>query len=137
MVPENYRNYDATKYRKEELRPFLKLTTPVVVDAMYGIHNLFQNSGKKMVGYAFTCRIQHGDWLWVCKACDAMDEGDVLIIDMGGTDSVACWGDLSNAGLMNRKGTGGGWRYPRYRRLAGHGGAHLLPSDSAQCRQSP
>ena len=112
MVPENYRNYDATKYIKEELRPFLKLTTPVVVDAMnrmgamYGIHNLFQNSGKKMVGYAFTCRIQHGDWLWVCKACDAMDEGDVLIIDMGGTDSVACWGDLSNAGLMNRKGTG-------------------------------
>jgi 3-hexulose-6-phosphate synthase/6-phospho-3-hexuloisomerase len=111
-VPQNYRNYDATQYVKEELRPFLDLTTPVVTDAMnrlgamYGIHNLFQNSGMKMVGTAFTCRIQHGDWLWVCKACDAMNEGDVLIIDMGGTESVGCWGDLSNAGLMNRRGTG-------------------------------
>ena len=112
MVPENYRNYDATKYIKEELRPFLKLTTPVVADAMnrlggmYGIHNLFQFSGKKMIGYAYTCRIQHGDWLWVCKAIDEMSEGDVLIVDMGGTESVACWGDLSNAGVMNRRGTG-------------------------------
>jgi regulator of RNase E activity RraA len=109
MKPE-YTNYQYMKYIHKDLKPFLELTTPVVTDAMnrqgamYGLHHLFE--GKQLLGFAFTCRLLHGDWLWVCKAIDSLHEGDVLVVDMGGTESVSCWGDLSNAGLINRHGTG-------------------------------
>ncbi|MFQ5761907.1 MAG: RraA family protein [Candidatus Bathyarchaeia archaeon] len=102
--------YDPTKNIRKELKEILNYTTPVVSDvmnrqgAMYGVNALFQ--GMKMVGPAFTLRTLHGDWLWVCKACDAANRGDVLVIDMGGTSSVAVWGDLSAWGFINRGGVG-------------------------------
>lgn len=105
-----YTNYDPTKNVLEELRPFLDLTTPVVTDAMnrlggmYGLHNLIP--GKQMLGPAYTVRLLHGDWLAFCKAVDMMKPGGVVVIDMGGTESVSCHGDLSNAGLINMKATG-------------------------------
>lgn len=105
-----YTNYDPIPNVLEELRPFLELTTPVVTDAMnrmggmYGLHQLLP--GKQMLGTAYTVRLLHGDWLWFCKAVDAMGPGGVMVIDMGGTDSVSCHGDLSNAGLINMKATG-------------------------------
>jgi regulator of RNase E activity RraA len=107
-----YTNYDPAKNVREELRPFLELTTPVVTDAMnrrgamYGLHCLLP--GKQMLGPAKTCRILQGDWWWVCKAIDEMEPepGQVLVVDMGGTESVSIHGDLSNAGLINVKATG-------------------------------
>jgi regulator of RNase E activity RraA len=102
--------YDPSKNISKDLREFLKYTTPVVTDAMnrqgamYGVNALLP--GMKMIGRAFTLRTLHGDWLWVCKACDAANKGDVLVIDMGGTDSVALWGDLSCWGFINRGGVG-------------------------------
>lgn len=106
----NYVNYDPLPNVPEELRPFLDLTTPVVSDAlnrqggMYGLHNLFE--GKQMLGYAYTCRILAGDWWWFCKAIDEMSPGQVMVVDLGGGESVSVHGDLSNAGLINMKATG-------------------------------
>ena len=102
--------YDPSKNISGDLKEFLNYTTPVVSDAMnrqgamYGVNALLP--GMKMVGRAFTLRTLHGDWLWVCKACDAASPGDVLVIDMGGTYSVAVWGDLSTWGFINRGGVG-------------------------------
>lgn len=105
-----YTDYDPEAAIPEELRGFLELTTPVITDAMgrlgamYGTHCLLP--GKPMIGYAKTVRILHGDWLWVCKAIDEMEPGQVLVVDMGGTESVSIHGDLSNAGLINAKACG-------------------------------
>ncbi len=58
--------------------------------------------GVKMVGRAFTVRTFPGDWAKPVEAIDLADEGDILVIDVGGI-GPAVWGELATNSAMQRK----------------------------------
>jgi regulator of RNase E activity RraA len=51
--------------------------------------------GGRVVGTALTVRLPDGDLECIVPAVDMLQPGDVLVIDHGGRDSLACWGDLT------------------------------------------
>jgi len=58
------------------------------------IHPLFP--GVHVVGTAITVRLPDGDLEPIVPAVDLLQPGDVLVIDHGGRDSLACWGELTS-----------------------------------------
>jgi len=56
----------------------------------------------KILGRAVTVRTCPGDWAKPVEAIDVANEGDVLVIDAGGT-SPAIWGELATHSARNRK----------------------------------
>src|SRR5262245_61695196 len=49
-----------------------------------------------VVGTAITVSLPDGDLEAVVPAVDMVEAGDVLVIDHGGRESVACWGELTS-----------------------------------------
>jgi len=56
----------------------------------------------KMVGRAFTVRTYPGDWAKPVEAVDAANEGDVIVIDVGGV-GPAVWGELATNSCLAKK----------------------------------
>jgi 4-hydroxy-4-methyl-2-oxoglutarate aldolase len=52
-------------------------------------------SGGLVVGTALTVRLPDGDLECIVPAVDMLQPGDVLVIDHGGRESLACWGELT------------------------------------------
>jgi 4-hydroxy-4-methyl-2-oxoglutarate aldolase len=52
---------------------------------------------SRMAGTAFTVQCFLGDTVAVLKAIDLAQPGDVLVIDIGGTDRATAWGGSSSA----------------------------------------
>lgn len=95
------------KYGQEELvKAFERVTTPNVADAqhkkgvMKGIVPRI-NRNAKMVGRALTVQTAKGDWAKPVEAIDRAGEGDVIIIDAGGSD-IAVWGELASLSCRMR-----------------------------------
>lgn len=88
------------KYGQEELfEAFSKASTCNIADAqhkggvMKGILPRI-NHGVKMVGRAITVQTTKGDWAKPVEAIDRASEGDVIVIDVGGSD-IAVFGELA------------------------------------------
>ena len=89
------------KYSLGELyQAFAKVSTPNIADAqhkrgvMSEIHPYIAH-GQRMVGRALTVQTAKGDWAKPVEAIDRAKEGDVIVIDAGGSD-VAVWGELAS-----------------------------------------
>jgi 4-hydroxy-4-methyl-2-oxoglutarate aldolase len=55
-----------------------------------------------IVGTAITVRLPEGDLEATVPAVDMLQPGDVLVIDHGGRESVACWGELTSLAAKAR-----------------------------------
>ena len=64
------------------------------------IHSIFR--GAHVVGTAITVRLPDGDLEPIVPAVDMLRPGDVLVIDHGGRDSLACWGELTSLAAKQR-----------------------------------
>lgn len=88
------------KYGEGEIALALsKVSSCNVADAMHKagvmrrIHPRIDH-GVKMVGRALTVQTSKGDWAKPVEAIDRAEEGDVLVIDAGGSE-IACFGELA------------------------------------------
>jgi 3-hexulose-6-phosphate synthase/6-phospho-3-hexuloisomerase len=76
----------------------LKVSTSNISDGSHRAVGLAEltavTSGVKMVGRALTVRCYPGDWAKPVEAIDIAEEGQVLVIDAGGT-GPAVWGELA------------------------------------------
>jgi regulator of RNase E activity RraA len=64
------------------------------------IRPLFPN--VQLVGTAITVRLPDGDLEALVPAVDMLEAGDVLVIDHGGRESLACWGELTSLAAKQR-----------------------------------
>lgn len=84
----------------------MKVSTANISDAMHrsgdlkGIYPVVQ--GVKMAGQAVTVRTYPGDWAKTVEAIDVTNEGDVIVIDAGGT-GPAVWGELATNSCLQKK----------------------------------
>ena len=58
--------------------------------------------GAHVVGTAITVRLPDGDLEPIVAAVDMLQAGDVLVIDHGGRESRACWGELTSLAAKQR-----------------------------------
>lgn len=58
--------------------------------------------GARLAGRAFTVQCFLGDTTAVIKAIDVARPGDVLVVDIGGTDRATAWGASSSAAAKRR-----------------------------------
>ncbi|MDR0791055.1 MAG: orotidine 5'-phosphate decarboxylase [Methanomassiliicoccaceae archaeon] len=95
----------ARKYGETELfEAFTRVSTPNISDAYHKqgvIKGLVGhlNPGQRMVGRALTVQTANGDWAKPVEAIDRANEGDVIVISVGGGD-VAVWGELASESAM-------------------------------------
>jgi 3-hexulose-6-phosphate synthase/6-phospho-3-hexuloisomerase len=89
------------KYDQADLaQAFSRVSTPNIADAqhkrgvMMGIQPRIKRN-QKMVGRALTVQTAKGDWAKPVEAIDRAKEGDVIVVDAGGSD-VAVWGELAS-----------------------------------------
>ena len=92
------------------IREILKKVT--TADLSHGNHNmpglegiLPIQPGLKMVGPAVTVRTYPGDFAKPVEAIDVAREGDVIVIDAGGT-GPAIWGELASNSAVRKKVSG-------------------------------
>ncbi len=89
------------KYR-DPLGILAKVSTANISDAMHrsghmeGIKPVSGiDAGVRVVGRAVTVRTYPGDWAKPVEAVDIAEEGDIIVIDSGGTGK-AVWGELAS-----------------------------------------
>ncbi len=89
------------KYSQSDLREaFARVSTPNIADAqhkrgvMLGLLPHLKH-GQRMVGKVLTVQTAKGDWAKPVEAIDHAEEGDVIVIDAGGSD-IAVWGELAS-----------------------------------------
>jgi len=87
---------------------FNKVSTANISDALHRsgwLRDIFPViEGIKMAGKAITVRTYPGDWAKPVEAIDLAEEGDVIVIDAGGT-GPAVWGELAtNSGVIKKIG---------------------------------
>lgn len=58
--------------------------------------------GAHVIGSAITVRLPDGDLEALVPAVDLLEPGDVLVIDHGGRESMACWGELTSLAAAKR-----------------------------------
>jgi 3-hexulose-6-phosphate synthase/6-phospho-3-hexuloisomerase len=84
----------------------LKLSSANVSDGSHraeGIAGLFPvYSNMKLIGNAVTVRTLPGDWAKPVEAIDVAKEGDVIVVDAGGT-GPAVWGELATRSALIKK----------------------------------
>src|SRR4051794_22587464 len=56
----------------------------------------------QVVGTAITVKLPDGDLEALVPAVDMLEAGDVLVIDHGGRESLACWGELTSLAALGR-----------------------------------
>ncbi len=84
----------------------MKLSTANISDgghraeSITGLNPIYQN--MKLVGNAVTVRTYPGDWAKPVEAIDVAREGDVIVIDAGGT-GPAVWGELATHSALQKK----------------------------------
>lgn len=96
----------AKKYGEEDLfEAFNRVSTCNISDAfhkqgvMFGILPQSLAHRQKMVGRALTVQTTNGDWAKPVEAIDRANEGDVIVVDVGGAP-VAVWGELASHSAM-------------------------------------
>ena len=91
----------------ENIRETLsKVSTANISDAGHrakcieGLYPIYQNI--KLIGAAVTVRTYPGDWAKPVEAIDTAKEGNVIVIDAGGT-GPAIWGELATHSALQKK----------------------------------
>ena len=89
------------KYSQSDLmEAFARVSMPNIADAqhkkgvMLGLSPHIKH-GQRMVGRVLTVQTAKGDWAKPVEAIDRAKDGDVIVIDAGGSD-VAVWGELAS-----------------------------------------
>mgnify|MGYP005657115563 CR=1 FL=1 len=97
------------KKYKNPLEVFQKVSTANISDAMHRsgyLEGIVPRSGvgagTRMVGRAVTVRTYPGDWAKPVEAIDVAKEGEVIVIDCGGTGD-AVWGELASQSCLRKK----------------------------------
>ncbi|HIE33888.1 MAG TPA: bifunctional hexulose-6-phosphate synthase/ribonuclease regulator [Candidatus Altiarchaeales archaeon] len=88
---------------------FQKVSTANISDAMHRsgfLEGIMPRSGvetgTRMVGRAVTVRTYPGDWAKPVEAIDIAKEGEVIVIDCGGTGD-AVWGELASQSCLMKR----------------------------------
>ena len=68
---------------------------------MYGIVPQSLQHKQRMVGRALTVQTANGDWAKPVEAIDKAQEGDVLVVDVGG-GPTAIWGELASCSAIGK-----------------------------------
>lgn len=68
---------------------------------LHGVQPLFRPI--RLLGNAVTVRIPHIDSSAISQAMELVQPGDVLVIDMSGDDSRACWGEFRTYAALTKK----------------------------------
>ncbi|MDI3483138.1 MAG: 3-hexulose-6-phosphate synthase / 6-phospho-3-hexuloisomerase [Candidatus Methanomethylophilaceae archaeon] len=95
------------KYIEEELHiAFSKVSTCNIADAQhkYGVMRGIVpriGHGTRVAGRAITVQTANGDWAKPVEAIDRADEGDIIVVDVGGGE-IAVWGELATRSAINR-----------------------------------
>ncbi len=96
---------DLYKKHLDPLVAYSKVSTANISDALHrsgemqGIRDV---CGQRMCGRAVTVRTSGGDWAKPVEAIDVAGEGDVIVIDAGGS-TIAVWGELASESAKKRK----------------------------------
>ncbi|MBO1305723.1 hypothetical protein JZO70_06115 [Enterococcus sp. 669A] len=61
------------------------------------------SSGVKLAGPAITVKLRPADNLMLHKAIDIAKEGDIIIVDTGGTENYSIMGDLMSSAAFKKK----------------------------------
>jgi len=98
---------DTTLYKKytDPLKAFRNVSTANISDAMHRsgqMEGLREYSPGKIVGTAVTVRTYPGDWAKPVEAIDVAKEGDVIVVDAGGS-GIAVWGELASQSCITKK----------------------------------
>ncbi|WP_347272672.1 3-hexulose-6-phosphate synthase [Candidatus Kuenenia sp.] len=92
--------------REDVRNAFMKLSTANISDGRHrakSIVGLYPvNPSVKLIGTAVTVRTYPGDWAKPVEAIDIAKEGDVIVIDAGGT-GPAVWGELATHSAIQKK----------------------------------
>lgn len=95
------------KYR-DPLKILKKVSTANISDAMHRSGNMEGikpvsgiDTDERIVGRAVTVRTYPGDWAKPVEAIDVAGEGDLIVIDSGGTGK-AVWGELASCSCKRR-----------------------------------
>jgi len=99
-----------TLYKRVSIKDIYKIlklvSTPNISDAMHRTGDLKEIKqiveGTKLAGKAITVRTYPGDWAKPVEAIDIAEEGDVIVIDSGGT-GPAVWGELATESAIQKK----------------------------------
>ena len=101
LDPNLVQNELIKKYSRSDLmEAFSRVSTPNIADAqhkkgvMLGLLPHIKR-GQRMVGRVLTVQTAKGDWAKPVEAIDRAIDGDVIVIDAGGSD-VAVWGELAS-----------------------------------------
>lgn len=97
-------------YKKytDPLKAFSMVSTANISDAMHRIpcmDGIKMVSGGKICGTAVTVRTYPGDWAKPVEAIDVAKEGEVLVVDAGGS-TTAVWGELASQSAITQKVSG-------------------------------
>ena len=91
---------------EEIIKIFGTVSTANLSDAMHRegeVRGLIRiTPGVKLVGRALTVRTYPGDWAKPVEAIDRAKEGEVIVIDAGGSDP-AVWGELATHSAVRKK----------------------------------
>jgi len=91
---------------EEIIRILKKVSTPNISDAMHRTGEIegltMITPGVKLIGRAFTVRTYPGDWAKPVEAIDKAEEGQVLVIDVGGV-GPAVWGELATHSAIQKR----------------------------------
>ncbi len=101
MDPDLVQKELIKKYSQSNLmEAFARVSTPNIADAQHkkgvilGL-SPYVKHGQRMVGRVLTVQTAKGDWAKPVEAIDHAKDGDVIVIDAGGSD-VAVWGELAS-----------------------------------------
>jgi 4-hydroxy-4-methyl-2-oxoglutarate aldolase len=88
-----------------------RLSAATVYEAAYKLGDMSPHirqmvAGTHCAGRALTVKCLVGDWSAAARAVDMAGEGDVLVIDVGGTDRSIGWGGTASA-FCQRRGVAG------------------------------
>lgn len=103
VISQLYKRVDISGV-KEILK---KVSTANISDALHrggyikGIKSIL-NENVKIAGRCITVRTYPGDWAKPVEAIDIAEEGDIIVIDAGGTE-IACWGELATHSCIIKK----------------------------------
>lgn len=94
-------------YKKyaDPMKAFTKVSVANISDAMHRLpcmEGIKAVSGGRICGTAVTVRTCPGDWAKPVEAIDEAKEGEVIVVDAGGS-TTAVWGELASNSAIRRK----------------------------------
>lgn len=99
---------DITRPNKSVFERLIKFGTPALSDGLNKFNTLASDikpvaKGVRLAGPAFTVKLRPADNLMLHKAISMAKEGDIIVVDTGGTTNYSILGDLMSSAAFKKK----------------------------------